>query len=175
MTHYLLFIYFFVFLPIKSISGQKTLKRNDLYFNFKSIIIDNPVEAYFVNMKYSITIQTHPTKIVNRVFLNEKMGLTGYSKIMAVRYSRLEIPTKPFQILTFNILLHIRTEPKVIVRNICKFLISDFFKKHKSFNCNYYLFFRCHCQFRALVCQTWTAWRSNKLWTACRPLTPCQP
>ena len=83
-------------------------------------------------MKYRVIIQTRKGQIVKSIFLIEKNDLIGFLKIIGVlqlpiRFSTISACNKILKVryscvwfynLEFNILLQIRSEPKVIWKKV---------------------------------------------------------
>ena len=53
------------------------------------ICFNNPIETYFSNKKYLITIQTRPTQIVKLYFLLKNRVLTDFYRLLVLKMNYL--------------------------------------------------------------------------------------
>ena len=81
------------------------------------MILFSAIEACFQNKKYPLTIQTSKEQIVNSICLNES------------RFQDIKPHTHIF--ITFNILLHIKPDPRVMQN----YLFTLFQGKIVNLNC----------------------------------------
>ena len=56
----------------------------EIIVNYKSKTFNNPITAYFLNEKYSVTIQSHTIQIVNIIFPIENLVLFNFLNIIDI-------------------------------------------------------------------------------------------
>ena len=109
-------------------SQSSDIRRSKRYICIP-ITFSNPLKVCFAYKKYTITTKTRPTQIVKVSFLLKNRVLTNFLRLLVYKFTYLslfvqissitihqwlEIRPHTHEFLTINILLHIKSEQKVI-------------------------------------------------------------